>query len=87
MICLDFCFEILSAKNAICSVRVCGRESQRERKIHMDAIFDLWEKMSALYLPTKNQITIEQAPRTQIKSHSNPNLAGEANKRKMERQT
>lgn len=48
----------------------------------MDAIFDLWENIAAFYLPTEIQITTEQAPSTQIKSHSNPNLAGDANKRK-----
>lgn len=56
------------------------------RQIQMDAIFDLWENISAFYLTAKNQITTEQTPSTQITSQSNPNLARAPNKRKGERQ-
>lgn len=59
------------------------RESEElERQIQMDAIFDLWENISAFYLPSKNHITNEQTPSTQITSQSNPNLARAPNKRK-----
>lgn len=67
-----------------------GKEQESEeleRQIQMDAIFDLWENISALYLPAKNQITTEQTPSTQITSPSNPNLARAPNKRKSERHT
>jgi len=56
------------------------------RRTQMDAIFDLWENISAFYLTAKNQITTEQTPSTQITSQSNPNLARAPNKRKRERQ-
>lgn len=64
------------------------RESEElERQIQMHAIFDLWENISAFYLPAWNQITTEQTPSTPITSQSNPNLARALNKRTRERKS